>query len=78
MPHLQVSRPRLQAAHAAAIQRANAICAREPGVISIYALGEVISQIEADQIDHGRNLEIAESITLNRVLNRLKALITIR
>lgn len=93
MPHLQTSplitaaahesarartyRTQLQQAHAAAIARANAICAREPGVISIYALGEVISQIEADQIYHGHNLEIAESIALNRVLARLKALLPI-
>lgn len=75
MSHLQASPSRLQAAHAAAIRRANSICAREPGVISSYSLGEVIAQIEADQLDHGRHLEVAESITLHRVLNRLKALL---
>jgi hypothetical protein len=68
---------KLQAAHAAAVQRSNAICARERGVISIYALGEVISEIEADQIHHGSNGEIGESIALNRVINRLKQLLPI-
>jgi hypothetical protein len=93
MPHLQVSpvtaqianesararlyRSQLQQAHANAFNRAAEIAAREPHLISVFALGEVISQIEADQIDHGRNLELAESITLNRVLARLKALIPV-
>jgi hypothetical protein len=65
----------LQAAHAAAVARANTICARESGVISIYALGEVIAQIEADQLDHAHHLELTESITLHRVLRRLKDLL---
>jgi hypothetical protein len=93
MPHLQVSpvtapaassaarirvyRSQLQQAHANAVARAAEIAAREPHLISVFALGEVISQIEADQIHHGRNLELTESITLNRVLARLKSLIPV-
>ena len=93
MPHLQVSpataadaaraarlrvyRSQLQQAHSNAVARAAEIAAREPHLISIFALGEVISQIEADQIHHGQNLEFAESIALNRVLNRLKALLPV-
>ena len=93
MPHLQVSpvtaqianesararlyRSQLQQAHANAVGRAAEIANREPHLVSVFALGEVISQIESDQIDHGRNLELAESITLNRVLARLKALIPV-
>ena len=68
-------RSQLQQAHANAKARAAEIAAREPHLISIFDLGEVISQIEDDQIHHGRHLELAESITLNRVLNRLKALL---
>ena len=93
MPHLQVSpvtaqianesararlyRSQLQQAHANAVARAAEIANREPHLVSVFALGEVISQIEADQLDHGRNLELAESIALNRVLARLKALIPV-
>ena len=93
MPHLQVSpitaqianesararlyRSQLQQAHANAVARAAEIANREPHLVSLFALGEVISQIEADQLDHGRNLELAESIALNRVLARLKALIPV-
>ena len=93
MPHLQVTpataadaaraarlrvyRSQLQQAHSNAVARAAEIAAREPHLISIFALGEVISQIEADQIHHGQNLEFAESIALNRVLNRLKALLPV-
>jgi len=91
MPQLQVSpvtaqianesararlyRSQLQQAHANAVARAAEIANREPHLISIFDLGEVISHIEADQILHGQRLELAESITLNRVLNRLKSLI---
>lgn len=91
MPQLQVSpataqianesararlyRSQLQQARANAVTRAAEIAAREPHLISVFALGEVISQIEADQIEHGSRLELAESIALNRVLNRLKKLI---
>lgn len=91
MPHLQAStttthraqkaaRKRAQsrllaATHTAAIQRANTICAREPGVISIYALGLVISQIEADQIHHHQNHQYAQSYSLTHVIRRLQALL---
>lgn len=93
MPHLQVSpvtaqiahesararlyRSQLQQAHANAVARAAEIAKREPHLVSIFALGEVISQIEADQILHSQRLELTESITLNRVLARLKALIPV-
>jgi hypothetical protein len=93
MPQLQVSpvtaqiahesararlyRSQLQQAHANAVARAAEIANREPHLVSIFDLGEVISQIEADQLDHGRNLELAESIALNRVLARLKQLIPV-
>ena len=93
MPHLQVSpvtaqiahesararlyRSQLQQAHANAVARAAEIANREPHLVSIFALGEVISQIESDQLEHGSNLELAESIALNRVLARLKQLIPV-
>ena len=90
MPHLQIApateqsahrkaliATQLQQKHAAAKARAKEICEREPHLVSVFALGEVIAQFQADQIDHGRNLEFAESITLNRVINRLKQLLPI-
>lgn len=67
----------LQQRHFDAIARANKVCRSEPGVLSKYALGEVIAQIEADQIHHGDLHQIAECITLNRVIARLKTLIPI-
>lgn len=78
MPHLTASPSRLQAAHAAAIQRANTIAARESGVISIYALGTVIAEIELDQIHHTDHGHLAEAITCNSIIRRLRALLPIQ
>ena len=62
-------------AHAKAKRRAADICQREPGVISIYSLGEVIAAIKADQILHGELHQLDQAIALNRVIGRLNALL---
>ena len=88
MPHLQIAkstaaeshgmaryRSALQQAHQAAKARANAICAREPGVLSIYALGEEIAVIEQQAADAFARGEIDAYIALNAAALRLKLLI---
>ena len=67
----------LQAAHAAAIARARKICQREPGVVSKYDLGEIIAELELAQIIHGQLGHLAEAITLNSAIAKLKTLIPV-
>jgi hypothetical protein len=72
---IRIHRRQLRRAHARAVARAAEIAAREPHLISIFALGEVISQIEADQIHHAQSKDFAESAILHRVIARLQTLI---
>ena len=65
----------LQQRHEEAKARARKICRNEPGVISIYDLGEAIAEIEAKQTLHSELGHLAEAITLNSVIARLKILI---
>ena len=65
----------LQQRHAELVARSYKICQQEPTVISIFDLGFVIAELEADQIHHGAHGDIAESIVLNRTIARLKALL---
>lgn len=65
----------IQQRHAELIARTNKICQQEPTVISIFDLGFVIAELEADFIHHGANGDVAESIVLNRTIARLKALL---
>jgi hypothetical protein len=65
----------LQQRHAEAIAQTNKLCKLYPTVISIFDLGLVIAELEADQIHHGAHHDIAECIVLNRTIARLKALL---
>lgn len=67
----------LQQRHISLKARAAKVAARED-VVSIYHLGDVIAEIEADQALHGELGQITEAITLNRVIARLKALLPLR
>ena len=65
----------LQQRHAELIARTNKICKAEPTVVSIFDIGFVISELEADFIHHSAHHDIAECIVLNRTITRLKALL---
>ena len=65
----------LQQRHAELIARSYKICKQEPTVVSIFDIGLVISELEADFIHHSAHQEIAECIVLNRTIARLKALL---
>ena len=71
-------RTALQAAHDQAKERATALCIKQPGIITIYALGDAIADIEATQIRHIELREVAEAIALGLVMIRLKSLLPIR
>jgi hypothetical protein len=75
-PDIALHRRQMAAKHATAKARAKEISDREPHLVSAFVLGEVIAQIEADQILHGERGELTESMTLNRVLARLAPLLT--
>ena len=64
----------MQRAHTAAKSKAAELCARYPGIISLHELGEVISQIEADQLAHATANNHAESLVLCQALRRLQTL----
>jgi hypothetical protein len=65
----------LQQRHAEAIAQTNKLCKLYPTVVSIFDIGFVIAEMEADQIDHAAHGDIAECIVLNRTIARLKALL---
>jgi len=72
MPQPQTPPQRL---HAELIARTNKICKAEPTVVSIFEIGFVISELEADFIHHAAHHEMAVCICLNRTIARLKALV---
>lgn len=67
----------LQLNHLAARARANKVCRNEPGVVSKYELGEMIAEFELAQITHSELGHLAEAITYNSVIAKLKTLIPV-
>lgn len=65
----------LQQAHADAKARALKIASREPGVCSIYELGEEISRIEDKANAAMERLDIEHGLELHTIVKRLQQLI---
>ena len=67
----------LQQRHEEAKARARKICRNEPGVISIYDLGEVIAEIEDEAMQAMAALKISSAFTAAKIADRLKKLLPV-
>ena len=91
MPHLQLSDATASKAHLAAVfgsnlqqaygnavARANKVAAREPHIVTAFALGDEIETIEQEATAAGLRLDTETYLALTAVATRLKALIPTR